>query len=61
MQQPKLIMNTNHHNKLKDEQFYFDINSESNPISTKNIPMISKNGLLNGCGKTLCEDSLMTL
>jgi hypothetical protein len=57
MQQPKLIMNTNQPKKLKDEQVYFDINTESTPMSTKNIPMLNKNTALGGVGgKVQLED-----
>lgn len=48
--------------KLKEEFFWQqDINSESTPISTKNIPMISKNMFNNGCGKMAYEESVKAL
>lgn len=41
--------------KLKDECFWHKINSESTPVSTKNIPLNSKNAFNNGCGKESYE------
>ncbi|CDW80340.1 UNKNOWN [Stylonychia lemnae] len=51
-------MKTNQPKKLNDEQVYFDFNTETTPMSTKNIPLLNKNLIsAGGCGKVQNEDS----